>query len=232
MKQKEVALPLPRANVMQRQRLAGFRQSRQFMVMRGEKTAAAVRLVDSLGHGPGQREAVVRGSAAPHLVKYHEAAFSGLRKNRGGLHHFDHEGRTPARKIVRSADAAEQTVDHPDTRRLGRHEAAGLRQQHDQRALPKKSRFAAHIGAADQPEPVMRAEPAIISDKGLTLICKRCLDHGVTATLDIEREALHHLRTRPSAFRRPFRLPGRNVDARKRSGGASDLVPSRHRFTH
>ena len=54
------------------------------------------------------------------------------------LDHFDHEGRSTAGEIVRSAHPAEEPGDHPDPGPRGRHETAGLREHGDQRVSGRR----------------------------------------------------------------------------------------------
>jgi hypothetical protein len=81
--------------------------------MGGEEAAAAVDVMNRLDDRPGDGEPVIGGGAAPDLVEDHEAALGRLRQDRGGLDHLDHEGRSPAREIVRRADPAEQRSTRP-----------------------------------------------------------------------------------------------------------------------
>ena len=71
------------------------------------------------------------------------------------LHHLDHEGGAAGGQIVARADAAEQAVDDADMRGFGRHEAAHLGENGDQRVLAQKGGFARHVGAGDQPQPAL-----------------------------------------------------------------------------
>ena len=89
-----------------------------------------------------------------HLRGAVKAVGGRLREDGGGFDHFDHEGRAPAREIVARADAAEQPVDEAEPCRDGGDKAARLREHDDERILAEKGRFAAHIGAGDEPEPV------------------------------------------------------------------------------
>ena len=84
------------------------------------------------------------------------------RRTVGRLLHLDHEGRAPARQIVHGADAGEDAVHQPDARRLGRHERARLRQQHDQRDLAHPGALAGHVRAGQDRPPgrARRAPPA------------------------------------------------------------------------
>ena len=109
-----------------------------------------------------------------------------LREDRGGLDHLDHEGRAAAREIVRRADAAEQAVDDADRGARGGDEAAGLGEHGDQRGLAQEGRLAAHVGAGDQPQPVVGPERQIVGDEALAGCRAARFDHRVAAALDLE----------------------------------------------
>ena len=70
--------------------------------------------------------------------------------------------------------------------RGGGDEAAGLGEQGDQRGLAEEGRLAAHVGAGDQPQPVVSAERAIVGDEALARCRQRLLDHRMAAALDLE----------------------------------------------
>ena len=181
-----------------------------------EQAAAAVRFVHRLDHRPGQRQAVIRRGAATDLVEDDEAALARLRQNRRGLDHLDHEGRAAACEIVAGADTAEQAVHQPDFRPRRRDVAAGLRQQHDQRVLPQEGGLAAHVGAADQPQPVVGRELTIVGHEALARLPQRGFDHRMAAAFDLQARLLDDLRPAPAAFSRALGLSGRHIDPRQR----------------
>jgi hypothetical protein len=58
------------------------------------------RVVQVLGNGPRDRQAIERRGAAPDLVKQHERARRGAVQDGRGLSNIDQERRTAARQIV------------------------------------------------------------------------------------------------------------------------------------
>ena len=110
-----------------------------------------------LDDGPSDGEPVISRRAAADLIENDQAAGTGLGENRGSLDHLHHERGAAARQIIRRADAAEQPVDDADFGSRRRHETSRLGEHGDQRGLPKKGRFAAHVGPGDQPQPVVGA---------------------------------------------------------------------------
>ena len=71
--QHEIALPLARADVVQRQRVEPVGEPRQLVIMGREQAAAADLVVHRLDHRPGDREPVIGRGAAADLVEDDEA---------------------------------------------------------------------------------------------------------------------------------------------------------------
>src|SRR3546814_8893318 len=95
-----VALPLARADMVERERGQRFGEPRQLMVMRCEEATAFVHLMHRLDHRPGERKPVIGRGAAPDLVQYDEALRGRLREDRRGLDHLDQIGRASCRERV------------------------------------------------------------------------------------------------------------------------------------
>ena len=57
----------------------------------------------------------------------------------------------------------------PNARGLGRHEAAHLRQDGDQRVLAQEGGLAGHVRAGDEPQPRPSSEVAVVGDEGLAV---------------------------------------------------------------
>ena len=94
----------------------------------------------------------------------------------------------PRARLSDGADAAEQAVDDADLGARGGNEAARLREHGDQRGLAQEGRLAAHVGAGDQPQPVVRAQAQIVGDEPLAGIAERAFDDRV-ASASISRQA-------------------------------------------
>jgi hypothetical protein len=101
-------------------------QGGHLMIMRGEQGAATVGIVQVFEGGPSDRQPIIGRCAAPDFIKDHQGAVVRLIEDGRGFDHFDHEGRPPARQIIRSTHAAEQLADQTDAGTLGRHKAAHL----------------------------------------------------------------------------------------------------------
>ncbi len=200
--------------MVQAERIAGLRQPRQLVIMRREQAAGAQGLVHRLDHRPGQRHPVIGRGPASDLVEDHERTGRRLREDRRGLDHLDHEGRAPARQIVRSADPAEQAVGDADLGAGRRHETPCLRQQQDQRVLAQEGRFAAHIGPADQPQPVVLRQHAIIGDEALIAARQGLLDHRVAPGRDGETGLVDQFGPAPAALDGAFGEAGGDIDPR------------------
>src|SRR5690606_38029764 len=156
-----------------------------------------------------------RGAAAD-FVENDEAALAGLSEDRRGLDHFDHEGRAAASEVVGRADAAEQAIDQADGGARGRDEAARLGEQHDQRVLAQESGLAAQVGSADEPQPIIGSEEAVVGDEAFAAAGQRRFDYRMTTGFDLQAGAFDDLRAAPAAFGRALRLAGGDVDTSER----------------
>ena len=125
----------------------------ELVVVRREERAAADDVVEVLGDGPRDREAVVRARAAADLVEDDERAARRATEDVRRLLHLDHEGALAAREVVARADAREHAIDDADLRAARRHERADLREDHGERDLAHERRLAGHVRPGDDPEP-------------------------------------------------------------------------------
>ena len=99
----------------------------------------------------------------------------------------------------------------------GRHEAADLRHHGDQRVLAQEGGLARHVGAGQQPQPVVGRQIAVVGDEACTLGSgEHRLHHGMASGLDVELQAVVHHRPAIAALFRQFRQPGYDVEQRQR----------------
>ena len=99
--------------------------------------------------------------------------------------HLDHERAPPGGDVVVGADAGEDAIDDADMRRLGRHEAADLGHQHDQRHLAQVGALAGHVRAGQQHDPRVGPERGVVGHE----LARRqaVLDDRVAAFDDLQR---------------------------------------------
>ena len=134
-------------------------------------------------HRPCQRESVERRGAAAHFVHQNQAVARGVVKNVGGLRHLHHERGPPTGQVVGRADAGKDRIDRPEARRFRRHEAAAVRQQHDQRRLPHVGALAAHVGSGDEQQLSGWRKAQIVRHEAVDLM----LDDEMTAAFYFDR---------------------------------------------
>ena len=106
-------------------------------------------LVYVLHDGPGYGDTVVGGGTAAQLVEQHQAARRQVVQDVGGFVHLYHEGRLTHGDVVAGAYTGKYLVHQPDVRTLGRHEAAYLRHEGDERRLAEEGRLTGHVGTGD-----------------------------------------------------------------------------------
>ena len=109
------------------------------------------------------------------------------------------------------------------------HEASRLGEHGDQRSLAQEGRLAAHVGAGDQPQPVVRTEPEIVGDEALAAAGQRLFDDRMPARLDLKAGLVRDVRHAPAALDGTMGVGGRNVDPRDRFGGRDDARCGRNR---
>ena len=123
----------------------------QLVIVSGEERARLrLRvLVKILHDSPGDGDAVVGRRAAAQLVEEHERTRRHVVQDVRRFGHFYHEGRLAERYVVRRSDAGEYLVDDTHMSRVGRHEAAHLRHERDERRLAQQRRLTSHVRTGD-----------------------------------------------------------------------------------
>ena len=179
-----------------------------------------------LGDRPREAQAIERAGSPADLVEDHQASVGGVVQDVGGLGHFDHERGLAGVKLVAGADAREQAIDQADRRAFGRHVAAHLGQQGDQRDLADVGAFAGHVGAGDEAERIVGAKVGVVGDE---LAAELLLEDGMAAVDDLQHAVIDDGRAGSSAARRRGtrsrrarrRGPGRAPVPETSGGGAS-----------
>ena len=138
---------------------------------------------------PSQRQAVEGRCSATDFVQYNERARACTGQDRGGFHHFNHEGRASPRQIISRPDPRIDPIHNADIGFGGRHKTAHLGDDGEQRILPQKGRFTRHIRAGEQAHArtflASGIQHARIGDKGLsTLRAQSRLHHRVATALN------------------------------------------------
>ncbi len=149
-------------------------------------------LVQVLHDGPGDRQTVERGRAAPNLVEQDERPGRGVVENVGRLVHLDEERALPRREVVRRPDASKDAVHHPNLRRIGGDERAHLREQHDEPDLPQGDAFPSHVGPRDDEDLlVVRVEGHVVRNERVAR-GKRLFHHRMAPLLNVDRKPVVH----------------------------------------
>ena len=160
----------------------------QFVVVRGKHHLGATHgvVVEELGDGPSDADAVVSAGAAPDFVKQHKAPRRHIIQNARRLVHLHHKRRFARRDVVGGTHTGENLVHQPDTRRSRRNEATHLRHQHYQGGLAQQGRLTRHIRAGDDDDLLLvGVEVNIVGDVALAH-GHHLLDDGMAAFLDVQ----------------------------------------------
>ncbi len=184
--ENDVVAPLAHGDVVVLRRGQEAGELGQFVIMRGEERAGAQRGVEIFRDRPRDAQAVEGARAAADFVEDDEAAVGRVVEDVRGLVHLDHEGALAAAEIVAGADARENAVEQSDHRALGRHEAAAMGQQRDDRDLPDVGALARHVGTGEDDEPLgVDVEPYVVGHEFLAGV--ELLEHGMPRFLEQER---------------------------------------------
>ncbi len=200
----DLVVPLPHRHGEVPDPFPGHGQLGQFVVMGGEQSAgpATGGVVDVLGHGPGNGDAVEGGGAPADLVHHDQAFRTGVSQDVGRLHHLQHEGGLAPGQVVSRADPGEYPVGDADAGLAGRDEAAGLGHEADQGHLAHVGGFAGHVGAGNHQYLVFVAVQAgVVGDEALSKI--HGLDDGMAAVLDVDDVRVVHTGACSSSAHRP-----------------------------
>ena len=146
-------------------------------------------VVDVLGHGPGNAQAVEGARPPSHLVQQDEAPGGSVPEDVGDLRHLHHEGALALGQDVAGAHAGKYPVHKADARLGGRHEAPHLGQDDDVGDLADKGGFARHVGPRDDQKAVGAAvQVHIVGNEALGK--GHPLHHGVSAVADLDGVAV------------------------------------------
>ena len=88
----DVFIPLAHGDVVVRDGFLRVCEGAELVVVGGKEGAAFDFIVQVLGDGPGDGEAIEGGGAAADFIENDEAFFGGVIDDEGGLIHLDHEG--------------------------------------------------------------------------------------------------------------------------------------------
>ena len=141
----------------------------ELVIMRGEQRQGAVLagLVQMLGNGPCDADAIVRAGAAPNLIQQHQAARREVVEDGRGFVHLHHEGGFAAADVVRRANPGENPIEDAQIGVFGGDKRARLRHQGDQRGLPQQGTLARHVGPCDHQDlSGVRIELDVVGDVG------------------------------------------------------------------
>ena len=208
--ENNLLVPFPHRDIEITHSAALLRQLRQFVIMRREQGARFDLIVQKFRDAPRNRKPVECRCSAPDLIQNYQAALGRIVHNVRRLVHLHHKRRSATCEIVARADPCENTIDQPDLRARRRHEAADLREQHNQRHLPDVSGFARHIRASNNCEPHFAVERRIVRHK--FFFHQILVEHRMPAVLD--RESQRIVQCRPAVIKKPrrFREPAGNIE--------------------
>ena len=185
-------------------------------IMGGEQRESADACREVARRRRSERKAVESAGAAADFIHQHQTARRRVVQDVGGLRHLDHEGRAAPGQIITRADAGEHPIERPDLRRIGRYEAADVREDHDQGRLAHEGALAAHVGAGDHPHAGRGVEREVVRHEGAV---DEALDHRMATAADAQHGAIDQFRGHPAQRRRPFGEGGQGIELGDGGGG-------------
>ncbi|MNG01285.1 hypothetical protein D3C84_842570 [compost metagenome] len=193
----------------------GLRQDGQFEVVGGEQRVGT-QMRQAFGRRPGQRQAIEGAGAAPDFVHQHQAALGGVVQNVRGFAHFHHEGRAPAGQVIAGTDPGEDAVDERQFATGRRHEAADMRQQHNQSGLTHVGGFTAHVRAGDHQHARVVVQAQVVGHERRG---QHLLDHWMTALADAHARLTDEARAVQVEVQRTFGQVAQDVQLGQGAGG-------------
>ena len=202
----------------------------QLVVVRSEEGLRTDLVVEVLDDAPREREAVEGARAAPNLIEDDEAAGGGVVEDVRRLAHLHHERALPPREVVARADAGKDAVHEIHARGRGGEEAAGVREQSEQRDLADVSGFARHVWAGDQGDlrrrsgrrPACRYGGKLGVIRHEALLGQRLVEDGVARVAEQQLPGVGDFRPRVVEVTRGLGEARERVEIRQCGGGLLD----------
>ncbi len=190
------------------------RELGELEVVGGKQRKGLRFVVQVRGDAAGESQAVKGGGAAPDFVHQHQAVGRGAVQDLRGLGHLQHECGLGVGQVVGRTDAGVDRVDGPQAATAGGHMAADAGQQHDECHLAHVGRFAAHVGAGDDLQPLLAAQHRVVGDEaGARHLGQPRLDHGVAALANFDARLFGELGGAPVERQRAFGQGAQHVQA-------------------
>jgi len=184
-----VFVPLSHGDVEVSDGVLGFGEGAEFVVVSGKEGAASDLIVEVLGDGPRDGEAIEGSGAAANFIEDDEALFGCVIDDEGGLIHLDHEGGLAFGEIIGGSDAAENAVGEADVGVLSRDVGTDLGHEGDEGDLANVGRFTGHVGAGEDLETgVYGIDEGVVWDE--LFIDESLLQNGVAAVDNLEMTGL------------------------------------------
>ena len=122
MKKDDFAFAFGRGDLIVLRARQSFGQFGQLVIVRSEQRLGRVlrRIVQVLGHGPGDRKTIEGRRAAANLIQQDQRARRRAVQDRRRLSHLDHERRAAARQIVRRSHARPDAIQQRQAARVQR----------------------------------------------------------------------------------------------------------------
>ncbi len=196
--------------------------------MGGKEGSRLQYIEDMFGHRACNREAVVRTRPASDLIHDDQAVSGRVSKDVRGLVHLHEKRGLAACKVVRGADPAEDAVGEPDLRIIGRNEATGLGEEHDEGGLAQEGRLPGHVRPRDERES-LRIAVELERVRHEASGRQMGFHDGMPSAANRNGVRLRNPRAHVAI---PCRGPGKGVMAVERGNGVTDRKQSRNLRFH
>ena len=194
------------------------RQLGQLEVVGGEQGKGLEIAGQMFRRRPGQAQAIEGAGAAADLVHQHQTLGGGVVEDVGGFRHLHHEGGAATGQVIRRTDTGKDPVQIADAGAGGRHTAAQVGEQGNQRGLAHVGGFTAHVRASDDHHTAGIVQMQAVGHEG---VIQHLLHHRVAAIDNLDDGFLvHQLRAYPVQCLGAFCQGGQHIQFGHGSGAA------------
>ena len=182
------------------------------MIVGGEKSFCFHDVVQMLAHRPGDAQPVQGARSPSDLIEDHQTLRGRVVQDQCSFIHLDEKGALPTSQIIPCTDPSKDTVQNRKFCLFGRNKRTRLRQETNQRGLPKVGAFSRHIrpGQHDQ-RTLVFSQMEIIRHKRFCPSGQKLFHHRMPTANDMDLAIVSHNGTHIAPSSRGRRQPTQRI---------------------